>query len=294
MVSKAQINSYNSFINNLYDNIYDQVFHENKLNIKKIQNIISNKENLINSKKYNDFIEIAYKSNFLSYNKDILKNYIDSYLEKYITTITKNIIVRFFYEMVEKNEARYSDFIEIHLFLNIFFRYKGNNDIFNNIKDIVLSWWTIKNMFIEKTKETLNDYYKKTNYQSNSIFKNQLIKFLKQKQIKENKWDVKFASTNYEENLMSFQSIQSKWHWYETISTWGNDYDELKDRIISILIDKYSRKRNIDYKTLNYDIISVAYELWNESNINTQTNFFTNFIQEFKENIVKKINKVVI
>jgi len=293
MVSKTQINNYNGFLDNIYDNIYKKVFDEKELNISKIQEIINDKENIIDPVKYNEFLNTAYESNFLSYDKNILKNYINSYLEKYITTLTKNIIIKYYTNLVEHDKITYKGLISIFLFLNIFFRYKGNNNIFDTIKEKILTWYKDKKL-TEDIVNLLKEYAKKTNFQNNSIFRNQLIKFLKQKNNKELKNEAKTMSNGYEEDLISFQNIATKWHDYHSIPLWGDDYEKLKDEIVEVIINKYKRKRKIDYNKLNHDITKVAYNLWNEKDIDTQNTMFSNFIQEFKENVLWKIKNILI
>ena len=124
MVTKTQLNIYNDFLDDMHNNIEKQIFNKKTLRIEDIQNIINNKNDLIDNNKYQQFLEVAFNSNFLDNNKELLKTYIDEYLEKYITTITKNSLIKFFYTKAKKGELSQDEITKIFIYLNLFFRYK--------------------------------------------------------------------------------------------------------------------------------------------------------------------------
>jgi len=293
MVTKTQLNIYNDFLDDMHNNIEKQIFNKKTLRIEDIQNIINNKNDLIDNNKYQQFLEVAFNSNFLDNNKELLKTYIDEYLEKYITTITKNSLIKFFYTKAKKGELSQDEITKIFIYLNLFFRYKWNINYYQKFRELILK---------QKNKEELNsfilnlleEYYNKSNVQNNSIFQNQLIKFLKQKKIKDNKIDTLYLSDNYKIDLISFNNIKNQWSLKtEKLWWWGIEYEELKKEIVWELVLQYKRKRNFDYNKFVKDFTSTAYQLGKDKKINVQSNLFSNFITEFKDNLLSKINKII-
>ena len=289
MATKIQLKEYNWFIDDIYSNIEEKVFSHSDLGMKEIQSIINDKKWILNPDKYEKFLDMAYTSNFLDYNKDLLKTHIDSFLEKYITTITKNIVLKYFYKKIESWNYTNKDINDIFLFINLYFRYKWNIDLYEQTKQLILKW-VPKSEINSNIIGTLKEYYKRTNIQNNSIFQNQLIKFLKQKRIKEENNNTKYMGNNYESELISFQSLKEKWTWdFNHIWRWGVEYEQLKEDIIEELIHQYKRKRNFDYNKFIRDLTTVSYRLWKDNKINTTTSLFTNFINELKDNMISKV-----
>jgi len=289
------------FITPFYNIIQNQVDKKLKdwISIDKIIYLLNNKEKVLNKidkDEYQGFINKVI--NRFDYNKELTKQYIDEFLIKYVTTLIKNSIVRYIKNKQEKNKLKEEDYINIFLFLSLFFRHNKKIDKFKLLKENIIKNNIQKDKIKEEINNMLNEQYKKSNFKEISIFKNQLIKYLSKKRKKVNDFD----KVNYLNSQdWKFDHICYNNNWISSINNFNNlynqlsydsrphNYHELAEEIVDELINEGIIKKNMKnekiIKKINKLIESKKKEKWNVDPL------INNFLDDFQRKLLNQLWK---
>jgi len=283
LLNTKQIQKFKEALKNIEANIQKKIDCKDRLDIKTLTKIIEDNEILWiwNYENILDFVINTW--HFKNKNKVI--DYFNEYFIHILTTFKKNIIIKEFKKRLEKGSNK-NDLIDSMLFIMLFFRNKKKNwkqeSVFWNIQKELEKNINENNQdkLKQKVKEEFNKYYDKTNFQADSIFSNQLIKYIN--------WKMKSSAKQNETNLVeedfdviSFFNIKNK----GIPTTHIKLFENIKEEIMEQIFQTNYKEKLKDVKFVSREIRRIGAEVWKLHKINVKDQVYIAYLNEIIENV---------
>ncbi len=296
MTTKAhqkQIDNYKKALEEFRKNIEIKLSKEKDLNLKSISDFLEDNSNIITEKIYKDILDFVLNTGHL-WNKQKVENYLSEFFLNYLVLVKKNILLREFKKRIEKDN-REIDILNSMLFISVYFRNKSkdiNDSFYTTIKKnidkmIEKSDDKVKEQIKKNIIKELNTFVKNTEYQDDSIFGNQLIKFLKQK---EKNVEGNLSNEDIEQVIWDNSSLNSRLVEVEVFK-W------LKEQIFMevekfVEEDKRNKQKLLKESFLRKLIKEKWEEKWRENNIDVEDVLFQSYLIEIWDNLVQLLSKL--
>lgn len=284
-IKSQKIVKFKAALKNTVENIEKEINKNKTLTITKINEILKNNNDTIWKEDFDSIYTYVFKTSYF-FNHELIEVYFLDFLINYLTLVKKNFIIKYFYNKIKNNNYSNEDLITIMLFLTIFFRIKTNKNwkiIEINTKEVENKIKKNKKEIIQKIKENLENFYDKTNYLNDSIFVNQLIKYIQQKQKKEDRQkEITISNENME--ILQENNI-------EDVEDYVEIFGGIKEQILETIIIETKDKKKL--KEEQY-LIKVIKNIWKEIakkegiTVDLYYNAFLNWIIEEIKELFKK------